>query len=564
MPWPRLATAAAATPVLALFHAIGYSFASTRLSGRAYARHGNDTAATLFGACFANTVSLYALVLLDVGALFDTDTMLLAWRAALSCLLAHVLVITPCYALYTAAAKPHAQGQQKRRLSGGLVRGLACAVLGDAALLYVLWTAEFAPDVSAGKSSSLLYRRGTVPEHELSWQYVLSRCMRRAAVLGVALAAVLAGYAAVWWPFSTASVFALEADPGALGRLQRSYVAALSQLVTKQKRIALLLAERDGAADALPSGHPKQGGHASPSASQQSRGPVGRVLSRLASFARRGSEQLGSTNAAASQAATLSGLQLEAELLRDLCASLGDDLAQCLAAVQRSASSRSWRGRLDDGAALATSVFCLVHLYRSLRHLVLGEADGDMTASLDLVSTALQREAADAVAGGVGSGGGKLRLYATVASVALIGFVTAASLRTFFDTVQRLAQRLARGGVWPGGSSGRNKALQGGGKRVNKTTTGVSAVGGPGLTTGASIILLASQTTGLYGLASVLLMRDRLPRRPKETLGAALGKDVPFRFFEDAFDAMYVATALVTVCVLGVQYQQQKRALRGD
>jgi hypothetical protein len=77
---------------------------------------------------------------------------------------------------------------------------------------------------------------------------------------------------------------------------------------------------------------------------------------------------------------------------------------------------------------------------------------------------------------------------------------------------------------------------------------------------------VASQTTGLYGLASVLLLKDRLPPRPRSTLGAALGgaAGLPFRALQDGFDAVYVASAVTTAVVLGISYWTQRAAIRGD
>ena len=547
-------------PSLALLYAVGASFARHRLSGGT-GSGGRDveTAVALFGTCFACTVGLYLLVLLDVGAHVPRETMLLSWRTALSCLLLHVLVVTPSCAVYAAATSgraPSAGGPFPRGSStagtrvaaaatGVVTRGVAAAVLADGALLYALW--------HLGASSGELSPPGGQPT--LTWQYVLSRCTARAAVLGVALAAVLAGYAAVWWPFTTASVFALEADPGATGRLERAYLAALSQQVVKKKRIALLLAEQSASSSA--------GGD--DSSAQPQRGALLAWAAKLVTSA-----TSASSAASAAAAAALDGLRLEVALLDDLAKSLSQEVTFARAAAQRTASTRSWRGRLDDGAALGTSLFCVVHLYRSLRHLAFGEADGDMTASLGLVAatttTSSSTATSDAPQRGAGIGSrAALRWYATVASVLLIAFVIASSLRTFFDLVQRLAQRLAKAG-WASRRRGGKRRLcapQGSGKDGNAPAA-VWGSARPGyMSPGAIILFVACETTGLYGLASVLLLRDKLPPRPREVLGLALG-DVPFRFYEDAFDAIYVASALTTATVLAWQHTQQKRALRNE
>ena len=548
-------------PCLALLYAVGTSFARHRLSGGQGGGRDVDTAVALFGTCFASTVSLYLLVLLDVGAAVSRDTMLLAWRTALSCLLLHVLVVTPSCAVYAAAtsgasssaAGPFPRGacatgtRAAATATSVVTRGVAAAVLADGALLYALWHLGASPLSSSPP--------GALPP-QVTWQYVLSRCTARAAVLGVALAALLAGYAAVWWPFSTASVFALEADPGATGRLERAYLAALSQQVVKKKRIALLLAEQSGGSSGVA---------ADETAGQAQRGALLAWAAKLVTGATSASS---ATAAAAAVAAALDGLRLEVLLLDDLAKSLAQEVTFARAAAQRTASTRSWRGRCDDGAALGTSLFCLVHLYRSLRHLAFGEADGDMTASLGLVATTTTSSSSSSVSSdmpqrhGMGSRAA-LRWYVTVASVLLIAFVIASSLRTFFDLVQRLAQRLSKAG-WASRRRGGGKRRQCAPQGKEGNAAAVWANVRPGyMSPGAIILLVASETTGLYGLASVLLLRDKLPPRPREVLGLALG-DVPFRFYEDAFDAIYVAAALTTASLLAWQHGQQKRALRSE
>ena len=550
-------------PCLALLYAVGTSFARHRLSGGQGGGRDVDTAVALFGTCFACTVSLYLLVLLDVAAAVSRDTMLLAWRTALSCLLLHVLVVTPSCAVYAAATSgasasaggPFSRGANAAGTRAGatassvVTRGVVAAVLADGALLYALWHLGASP-VSTSPPGSL-------SPPQVTWQYVLSRCTARAAVLGVALAALLAGYAAVWWPFSTASVFALEADPGATGRLERAYLAALCQQVVKKKRIALLLAEQSGGSAAVGAEEAASGA------------PQRSLLAWAAKLVTGATSASSSATAAAAAAAALDGLRLEVSLLDDLAKSLAQEVTFARAAAQRTATTRSWRGRCDDGAALGTSLFCLVHLYRSLRHLAFGETDGDMTASLGLVATATTSSSSSNASSdmpqrhGMGSRAA-LRWYATVASVLLIAFVIASSLRTFFDLVQRLAQRLSKAG-WAsrprGGGQRRLGAPQG---KESHATASVWANVRPGyMSPGAIILLVASETTGLYGLASVLLLRDKLPPRPREVLGLALG-DVPFRFYEDAFDAIYVAAALTTASLLAWQHGQQKRALRSE
>jgi len=59
---------------------------------------------------------------------------------------------------------------------------------------------------------------------------------------------------------------------------------------------------------------------------------------------------------------------------------------------------------------------------------------------------------------------------------------------------------------------------------------------------------------------SVLLIRPRLPPRQREVLSAALGADVPFRFYEDFNDAVFIAAAAVSAAVILAQHRAAGRA----
>ena len=59
---------------------------------------------------------------------------------------------------------------------------------------------------------------------------------------------------------------------------------------------------------------------------------------------------------------------------------------------------------------------------------------------------------------------------------------------------------------------------------------------------------------------SVLLIRPRLPPRQREVLSAALGADVPFRFYEDFNDGVFIAAAAASAAVLLAQHRAASRA----
>ncbi len=58
----------------------------------------------------------------------------------------------------------------------------------------------------------------------------------------------------------------------------------------------------------------------------------------------------------------------------------------------------------------------------------------------------------------------------------------------------------------------------------------------------------------------MLLIRPRLPPRQREVLSAALGADVPFRFYEDFNDAVFIAAAAASAAVILAQHRAAGKA----
>ena len=58
----------------------------------------------------------------------------------------------------------------------------------------------------------------------------------------------------------------------------------------------------------------------------------------------------------------------------------------------------------------------------------------------------------------------------------------------------------------------------------------------------------------------MLLIRPRLPPRQREVLSAALGADVPFRFYEDFNDGVFIAAAAASAAVILAQHRAAGRA----
>jgi hypothetical protein len=512
--------------LLLVLYALGRGFAAQRLCGDACSAADTTLAAParLFSATFALTLFLLLLILLDLGGALGAADLLLTWRASLAALLFLLLVATPGYALFrsTGPARP--------------ARGAALALLGIAALLLAL---------------SRLQPASGAPLHARDAQALVAAAVSwavgRAAVLGVALLAVLAGFGSVHFPHASLSFFVARQDPAACAALERRLLAALCAQATKKKRLALLADERRFSAleqrsssdpgyaappplSSCSSATPAKGqaGPAflsSPPPNTPVRRGAGRGILRLFEITRADPAQKTSARHRGFAAsprldrATEKEVRKQVSVLDDLCRRLAEDVGSAREALHRQTLARTLRGRLDDALGLFMSLFCILHIYRSLRHLLLREADATLDGAQAVLLLSQQ-------AGG-GQGGQRLRAAFAAsgryASLVLVFAVITGSLHTFQAAVERLARRTLKSS--PASSSAAARR----------------------------VLLLAAEVTGLYGVSSVLLLRERLPARPRATLTRALGEEVPFRFYADMNDAIYLCSVGATVAWLAAR-----------
>lgn len=486
-----LSSVALCVASLVALHCGGVAFAHARLGGDT----SSGVAVSLFACTFALSSFLPLLVLADLSGAVSSSVLLPAWQASLTSLLACLLVLTPGHSLWALACG--AQGAGRRCTQP--VRGACVACAGVTLLLLAL------------------SRDGDHQGGAQQPKGLLSRCVSRTAVLGVALLATLAGFGAVHWPYATLSLFAHSHTHASVAALERRLLAGLGAQLTRKKREALAV-DASRAAALLEV--------------QQQQQPSGAVAGGFLGAAHRRVTSLvnlvslgepsggGAQRLAPPPPSSPHSLRLELGALEDLCRSLADDAAAARAALARRAAATTLRGRVGDGLALATSAFCVQHVYRSLRHLLLGEADAELTVSVDDVA------AQEGLLRGLRLSRQQL---ATDASLLLVAAVAFASLRSFMVAVERVARRALRASPNGGGDASRR------------------------------VLLLAAQVTGLYGVSFVLLLRDRLPSQARATLTQALGADVQFRFFSDWADLIYIFSSGITVAALTVRHRAAAR-----
>ena len=72
---------------------------------------------------------------------------------------------------------------------------------------------------------------------------------------------------------------------------------------------------------------------------------------------------------------------------------------------------------------------------------------------------------------------------------------------------------------------------------------------GGGVTTDA-LVLFTTEMVGLYFISSVLLIREQLPERYRQSVTEALGADLEFRFYAKFYELIFMASAALTAFAL--------------
>jgi hypothetical protein len=130
-----------------------------------------------------------------------------------------------------------------------------------------------------------------------------------------------------------------------------------------------------------------------------------------------------------------------------------------------------------------------------------------------------------------------------------IGTISALSIRAFLKNASRVFSTLTHVRGWfrvgsfsssssagagaAGASSGSGRGLSGLGRgRQSSVASGPGgAAGGAGANTGASLVLMLSELTGVYSISSLLLIRRNVPVKYRAAIDGVLGGELEFQYF---------------------------------
>ncbi|GBG00031.1 hypothetical protein Rsub_12761 [Raphidocelis subcapitata] len=373
-------------------------------------------------------------------------------------------------------------------------RAAAGAVIAWLAFLYAFWSlGRFLPGVPKGSSA-------------LPW---LTQAISRLGVLGTWLISVLSGYASVDFPYGYLSLFVRPVEAAEVAAVESQYRQALEMCAEKKKRI--LLAEADARREAAAAGSRRGAG-----------GALSAFLSGVAGALG------GGGGGAGSAAAHVKALRGELANWETLAGALLVELMELKSERQRALDSRTPLGHARNGLGYAMSAYCLYRLAASLKALALGE-----DLSSDPISSTLRFALRRLSHGRVVVDPALLNQYV---SLAFVGAISALSIRAFMRNAWQIFAAATR-----------SRGLAGGGRAG-------AAAGGAGVG-GAGLVALLSELTGVYAVSSLLLIRRNVPLDHRAAIDEAVGGTLEFQFFHRWFNALFIASALLTAALHWARYR---------
>ena len=435
---------------------------------------------TLFSASFSLSSGLLLLVLYEILGIVDENFLRAHWRFNLWCVVALLVLVLPFLHIHKFA-----------RATVGMTRvtSFLASVVLHAVALYAF------------------YRLGDGASSTFSDMLTAEQAVKRVGTIGVVLLAVLSGFGAVNFPYTTLSLFARHVGDAETAALERRLVQATETVVQRKKKEVLLRIELkeamgthvDGASTAGVDGANK-----------------GKTWGKyLGTIWRR---RPGRTSGLVSRLALL---ESEIQAMEQVCRSLFSELHEVRTARERAVESRTAWGKVKNAAGMSMAAVCAWRVVTGLYHLVFKRQlrTDPITAALSVLITSKTK--VDYV---------DPKVLSQYLSLLFIGFLVANSMRNFVYALNRL----------------------------------FFAVGGGGGGTSTFLVLFVAEMQGLYFLSSVLLIRNSLPDRYRGFIDEAMGADnLEFSFYQNFYDTIFLAAAVCTLLLLYGHHHTSAAATSG-